>query len=539
MITFLQTILQKHHKFIFTILLGIIIIAFVFTIGKGVPDFGNANKVWDNSKDFYGYDLSDPNVAGKLGAYANNEMRLEGQRVQEEMMPALVARQAIALYLAKEWNLRQVNEAELKAYIETRPVFKNQDGAFNPQIFKAYFQSSIAAGYTEAALNEILSVNALTSKVMNLIGGPGYVISSDIATQYKKTSGTWDISLAVLPLAAFNPEIKVDDAALETFYKANLENYRMADGVKLSFIKVAASPNLLAEFSDAELEAFYNANASKYSKFEKEKFIRKTFAEAKDAVKRDLAQSKALREAHLKADAFVTQLYDASVKFGDVKVANIIASSGFKLESLPLVRSTDASLPKSVPQNALQAGFGLDKTNFYSDPILGEDAAYIVFFEDLKPSYIPAFADVKAKVLEDYKLAEKQKLFAAHGAEVAKALKAAVKEGKSFDEAAKAAGAQIESAKAFSLINPNRDQTNILKAYYILRQQLPEMSAGEVSDMHTLRGEGYIIYISKLEEPKVEENSAEFKEMLTNAARYYSYMASQTVVADMSQKQAE
>ena len=43
MISWSQTILQKHNKWLFSILLVVIIIAFVFTIGN-TPGIGSGNR---------------------------------------------------------------------------------------------------------------------------------------------------------------------------------------------------------------------------------------------------------------------------------------------------------------------------------------------------------------------------------------------------------------------------------------------------------------------------------------------------------------
>jgi peptidyl-prolyl cis-trans isomerase D len=54
MISFLERILQKHHKWLFSILLVIVIISFVFTVGSS-PGIERSGVT---ARNFFGYNLS-------------------------------------------------------------------------------------------------------------------------------------------------------------------------------------------------------------------------------------------------------------------------------------------------------------------------------------------------------------------------------------------------------------------------------------------------------------------------------------------------
>ena len=534
MITFIQNILQKHHKFVFSILLVVIIIAFVFTIGNSLPDFALGNASFDNRKDFYGYDLSDSDQLTELQTYVYFETRLANQRVNPNQAEMLILRQAIVLYLAKEWNLRQVNEAELREYVMNLPAFAGKDGKFDAKLWENFVKVQTQNGMPEAYLNKILSVNALTRKVLDLLGGPGYALTQDVERQYKRTAGTWDVEIAVMPLDQFSPEIKSDDKALETYFKSNIENYRLAAATTMSIAKFPADVSGKKP-TEVQLQAFYNQNMQKYTKVGTDgKPALKTFAEAKADVEKDWALAEALNEAHRAADDIVTKIYDSSAKFGSDTAANILKSKNIKLQKLPPVRATDVDLPKDIPHNVIAAGMGLDENSFYSDAIVAEDGAYIVFFDKRDPSRLPEFSEVKGKVKQDYEMSEKIRLFNERGKKLSETLKASVKGGKGFAPAAAAEGVKVSSAKNFSIIKPDTKLDDFMKAYYLLGSELPKMRAGDVSDMHTLYGTGYIIYVSANKEPEIKSDSTEFKNITGNAANYYSAIAAQSVIADMT-----
>ena len=534
MITFIQNILQKHHKFVFSILLVVIIIAFVFTIGNSLPDFTLGNASFDNRKDFYGYDLSDPEQVSELQNYVYFETRLANQRISQSQAEALILRQAVVLYLAKEWNLRQVNEAELRQYITSLPVFADKDGKFDAKLWENFVKVQTQNGMPEAYLNKILSVNALTRKVMDLLGGPGYALTQDIERQYKRTAGTWDVEIAVMPLDQFSPEVKTDDKILGDYFKANVENYRLAPATTMSVAKFPASVSGKKP-TETQMQAFYNQNMQKYTKLGADgKPTLQTFAEAKADIEKDCALAEAINEAHRAADDIVTQIYDSSAKFGSDTAAGILKAKNIKLQKLPPVRATDVELPKGIPHNVIAAGMGLDENAFYSDAIVAEDGAYIVFFEKRDPSRLPEFSEVKDKVKQDYVMSEKLRLFNERGKTLSESLKASVKNGKGFAPTAAAAGVKVASAKNFSIIKPDTKLDDFMKAYYLLGSELPKMHAGDVSDMHTLYGTGYIIYVSANKEPEVKKDSAEFKNITGNAANYYAAIAAQSIIADLT-----
>ena len=84
MITWIQIVLQKHHKSVFGVLLVAIIIAFVFTIGS-VPFFGDRYNVGSQKgKVFYGFDLSNEAVVSQLQNCVYFEIILSGQQPQSE-----------------------------------------------------------------------------------------------------------------------------------------------------------------------------------------------------------------------------------------------------------------------------------------------------------------------------------------------------------------------------------------------------------------------------------------------------------------------
>ena len=131
MITWIQTVLQKHHKSVFGVLLVAIIIAFVFTIGS-VPFFGDRYRTGgQKGKVFYGFDLSNESTLAQLQNSAYFEMIFEGVQPQSEaQFTQYVLRQAYLRNLANELGMTRVSQADLEAYIQSSPLFAGADGKY-------------------------------------------------------------------------------------------------------------------------------------------------------------------------------------------------------------------------------------------------------------------------------------------------------------------------------------------------------------------------------------------------------------------------
>ena len=539
MITWIQLVLQKHHKSVFSVLLVVIIVAFVFTIGQ-VPFLGDRNRAWDNNKDFYGFDMSNQGVVGQLQTCAYYEAIFAGMQIQsEQQLTQMLLRQAYLLSLAKDLNIRQVSQSELNAYIQSAPIFQSPDGKFGVALWNKFRAERIASGrMTDEVLTMILSQNALVSKISKLLGGPGYIFPSEIEREYNENYGTWDFNLAILSYADFKPEIKPTDEALEQYFKANIEQYRIGEGVVLEtvFFPAAQYAAGLATPGDAEIAAFYGTNMRKYSTQKDGKPYVPQLSEVKQQVLADLLLDGALRKAASKAEEIAISIYESNAKMGSAELKKLFDEAGVKRVKSGVIRTTDKEAPKGMPVQVATTGLKLNEKNFYADPIPTNDGVWLVTLSQKVESYLPKFADVKEQVKANYIESQKQKLFAERGATIDAALAKAVSEGKTFDNVAKASGAKVVAAKEFSFTKYSASSTDVMQAFNIIRVELPKMKVGGISKMQTLAQNGYILNLVKFTPPASATNSDTYKALSQSVEEAFSSFSASTLVGDMISK---
>lgn len=533
MITKIQNVTQKHHKIIFGILLVLIIIAFVFTIGSSIPYFGDRGGLMDYQPNtFYGYDLKNPEQMREVQVQAMSEAMLSGAETNEAI-ENLMYRYMYFTHLGNTMNIKTVSSPDLNNYIKSRAYFMSADGKFDESKWNKFVSERTADGrITKDDLNKVLAKNALVEKIENLMAGPGYVLPEEVSGHFKRNYGTWDIQLVKIPFDSFTTKISSDENALKTFYESNKENFRLPMAVGIDVALVPASNFKIDEPSESDLQKFYNDTKSNYATVKDGKTEIPSLATIKDKVIADYKKNSAIKKAMIEAEAIVTKLYDSEAKFTTDLFKNSMAEYGnkVKINNVKNYRPTDSTFPEGIPQSVLAVGYKLDETNFYGDPVPSEEGAWIVFFREKEDSYIPDFNKAKKAVEAVYKNVEKEKAFSEYGKKTKDSIKDGLSKGKQFNELIEMDKVELLSANNFSIMKPTPEMQSVLEAYYLLRDTLPNMKKGDVSDMLTYNKNGYIIYVSKINEPELDANSPIYKNLTKRIQEDYKRASSASSV---------
>ncbi len=536
MITWIQTVLQKHHKSVFSVLLVVIIIAFVFTVGS-VPFLGNRNSGHYDAekKSIFGYDFSNPDVARRFQTCVYFEMLTDGMRAEsDEQFDIMIKRQACLLSIARSLGIESVSQAELDSYIKSRPAFMTASGSFDDGLWKK-FLSEYTQQLSIDNLNSILSNNALVEKASRLVGGPGFISEKEIEKLYTSIYGTWNLSLAELSLDKFKFDKKPNESELEKFYKANSESYRIPEAFvfDVAFEPSDSYKGKVAAPSEDDLKAYYNANASNYSVSENGKFETPPLSKVLEKVKADYISSMATSMAVAKLEDAVMKIFDSKAKKDSEEVKKILSEANISLRRLDPIRADKRDTLSQLPMKALEAAVRLDDDHFYSDTIATPGGVWLVFFVKKEASFIPPFADVKKKVEEDWLSDAKMKAFTEAGAKLVENAKKAISENKSFSEVMESGGAKVEKLTNVSLTKPSPDMEKAGQAAGFLYSKLPSMKQGEVSQMFVLGNEGFVVWVSKYSEPKLDVKSEEFKKFAENVREKTAAISGAVVVQDM------
>jgi peptidyl-prolyl cis-trans isomerase D len=142
------------------------------------------------------------------------------------------------------------------------------------------------------------------------------------------------------------------------------------------------------------------------------------------------------------------------------------------------------------------AAFNLSKDQPNSDVVEGENGYYILHLEDIVPSQPLTFEQAKPKLIEQLKTERAREQLTTKAAEARAKIEADLKAGKSFADAAAAAGVKAETLAPFSIADRTKldvpDQQEILEKVIVLGEK-------QISDFTPTEDGGLLVYLDKRE----------------------------------------
>jgi len=537
MITWFQNTLGKHHKWILSFLLGITIITFVFTIGSVPTGRGGSGAA---SRMYLGFDLNDPRVIEpvKQGALETAQLNLQQITSDQQLDSATHVRMAM-LYLADKWNIPQPSEAELQAYLKALPVFQKATGEYDPDAYASFrdrMQTQPAA--TREMVGQILRENCRLEHVRNAVSGPGYALPFPAQAEATLAHTKWDLDLATLSMDKFEPTIAASGDALteilKTLYNRDPNHFEVKAAIKSSYVLFTGPPTTTAPTAE-QLKDFVYKNPAKFPTVKPDDLGDKT-AEVTAAWQK--AQAAALGGEV--ARKFYQDLVNLNLPRNNPAFDALLKKYNASIKPLPaLAQGATAPKDSPVPDEVMQdLAFRLSPQHTYSEPAITPDGAVVLFYDDIIPAHVPPFEEVRDSVLAYYKEQEKTKQFEAKGAELQKRLTQALADGKTFAEAATAAGLTDKNYPDFSFTNrPDGVSEGILSELANPgtgdTPYIATLSKGQVSNFLKSSTDGFFVFIAKRDTPALAPNSPEVTPIVEVFASREANTNLQTIISDL------
>ena len=524
MISWIQNTFQKHFKVIFTVLLAVTIISFIFTIGS-TPGIGRTEKRITN-REFFGHNLASEADTTRLlsDARLSASLQMSQEVYDNNTLQRYAFDRAAALSLADQLHLPAATPEQIKAFIQTLPAFQGQDGQFDAARYSGFRQDVANGGrLNESDIVRVIGDDVRASAAEQMLAGPGYVLPKDVVTQLQLGDTSWTLSTATVDFASYKPAVNPSDAELAKFFGENSFRYQIQPKIAVSAIdfpyRLFASQ---VTATDADIRAYFETHAAQFPAPEVKAPAKPNadvaYAAVKPKVEATLREEKARELAMKAASDFEDALYKNSIVRGPA-LGQFIAAHKLEVKQLPPFTADEPPVEINSSKEVADAAFRLDSNRYYSDPVATPSGAAILIWNSTIPARQPQLAEVKAKVVADYTENERRKRFVELGRQMKSQIEASLKSGSSFDKAATAVAAadsvkvDVKAWPAFAL----RDRPKDLPITALT--SLETLKKGQVSDMAVSEDKGILVYATEQKIPVLSESNPHYAEARMILAR--------------------
>jgi peptidyl-prolyl cis-trans isomerase D len=546
MISWIQRSFQHHFRMVFGVMLVLLIVSFVVSFSPSSGIGRAEGKVM--TRPFFDVNLASQADQQKVIGDAALSINLQAgyMGLENDQLQQYALQRYAALHLADQLHIPDPTPADLTTFVKTLRAFAGDDGQFDAKRYGT-FRDSLKTNtrLSEGDVTRVLSDDWRASRVQELLGGPGYVLPSDIKTQLVQSDSTWTIAVATTDYAAFAPAIKPSADDLAKFFNESSLRYEIPPRVVTSYVEYPASSFLSqVTVSDAEVKASYDANPARFPKpatdpkpaADAKADPAADFAAVRPQVVAALTFERAQRLAVKAASDLAYSLFE-----GKVAAPALDATlAAHKVTAKPLAPFTREAGPAELgnSQQIAEAAFKLGADQYFSDALPSPNGAVVLFWKETQPSRKPQLAEVRDKVTADYIENEKRRQFVELGKTVHTQLEARLKAGDSFEQAAAAAGSTLKlQAKTLAPLTLRQPPQDI---DYSVLGALDRMEKGQVSDLLMAQDKGSFVYVIDKKAPDSSETSPAYlaaKAQLSGSiARYNTDSYLQELVAQELKK---
>ena len=507
MITWIQVAMQRHHKWIFSILLVIIVIAFVFTIGSVPLGQGGQGVQTDT---YFGTNLNDPRETQPFQQDLAVLFRYTGMNPPQDAYQQMMFDRIAIQHAADMAGFPEVSNAQYFGFIRSLPAFLKEDGSFDSVRFQA-FLDEMESNPSKAIIERGLANNARSFAFTELLTGPGYALPEQAQMILARQETKYSIETAALDTAKVPMTLEADPAAEKAFYEAHKANYRIPVKLKSQLLVFPAQKYLstLETPKDADLESFFIRNQKRYPD--------KTFAGAKDQVLKDYQAAFARLAAARAATDFVLKVETDRVNVGSPEWQAMLKKEGIQPKPLAAFAAGETIEGVALSPEAIAEVVGAltrEDSRSLSEPQSVADAALIFVREEIIDSRIPEYAEVADLVAKDYAAYKKAQTISQYELNVLQSIEKALADGKTFAQAAKDAGLEnVQTYGQFLAANAPKDLPRAVL------YQVMDAAQGDVRMVPVSAQKAIYAYVAKKNQPEISSDDPKMASVIRQLER--------------------
>lgn len=299
------------------------------------------------------------------------------------------------------------SESEVETAIRALPAFQT-NGAFDSSKYTMFLQMALAPrGFTPRELEEVVADDLRLKRIKQILGATVSATPSEVKEEYTRQFQKRQVSVVRINAEDFKKAAQVSEEDIKKLYEGKKESLKTQEKRKVKF--VAFTPPKTEKPLEGQEKA--------------------------------AALEKLADQAH----NFSVELAKPGAKFDDVAAAQKLTvkeSPAFALNTPP------AELDSS--DEVAQAAFALTPEKPTSDALSGANGYFVIHLAGTEPARPLGYEEAKAELTEQLKTERAQEAQQLKSREILTKIQAELKAGKSFADAATAAGVKAEQLPPFS-----------------------------------------------------------------------------------------
>ncbi|HTR56861.1 MAG TPA: SurA N-terminal domain-containing protein [Casimicrobiaceae bacterium] len=284
----------------------------------------------------------------------------------------------------------RVSDAQLAQFISEIPAFQ-VDGKFSHERYEQLLQTQ---SRTPAAFEQEVRAQLTLAPIQEPVGGANIVARSNVEHYLGLLDQQREVSAATIDVEPYMREVKIDDAAVKTFYDANPDAFQVPEEVKLEYVTL--SPDTLAAQTPvdaAEVRKQYDDNLKRYGKPEERQASHILIAVKPDASDADKAAAKK------RAEEVAAQAKKNPGQFAEL-AKSVSQDPGSASQGGDLgFFGRDGSMVKPFED----AVFSMKKEGEIAGPIQTDFGWHIIKLTGIHPGKQQSFDEVRAQIEQDLK----------------------------------------------------------------------------------------------------------------------------------------
>jgi SurA N-terminal domain len=351
-------------------------------------------------------------------------------------------------------------------------------------------------GMTATDFENFARNDVIIQQLIQTIGSSGALITpQEAAVLYQRERQEVSSQIVFFSAKNYLKSVKVAPDALGQFYTNYLAEYRLPDRVQVSYV-VFNITNFLAQSKTEWAKTNFEAQVDAiYNQYGAQAFPdAKTPEAAKEKVRDTLIRSRALTAARAQANDLATAVFAMPTARAENLVA-VAKQKGLVVQTTAPFAAETGPQEFSAPEGFGKTAFALTPDEPFANPIVAADGVYVIALVRQLPSEIPAFADIHARVTQDYQMQQAITLAREAGTNFFIKLTVSMAAGRSFAATCASDGLQPQVLPPFSLSTRELPAIGDRAELNQVKQAAFTTAAGHASNFQETSEGGFVLFV--------------------------------------------